>query len=226
GGLPLPSFRVELQQSHRNGSWVWTDVTGSSIIDEAGVFIGTLLVYRDISERKRLEDELLQRAASDELTGLLNRRALLEQLDALLCQPDRRRADQGLALLFCDLDLFKDINDSLGHAVGDAVLRTTAQRIRCCLRAGDLAARMGGDEIVVVLRDIADLDAAMAIASAIGRTIAEPITTTLELQVAITVSIGVTMARPREGVDELMSRADQGMYQAKQSGRNCVTPIV
>ncbi|MEB3362159.1 MAG: sensor domain-containing diguanylate cyclase [Synechococcaceae cyanobacterium] len=223
--LPLPSFRVELQQSHKTGTWIWTDVTISCIVDEAGVYIGTLLVYRDISERKRLEDELYQRAACDELTGLLNRRALLEKLEALLSQPDRRVSDKGLALLFCDLDLFKEINDTLGHSVGDTVLRTTAQRICGCLRSDDLAAGMGGDEMVVVLRDISDLDAAMAIAEKINRAIAKPITT-VEPQVGITASIGVTLARSQEGLDELMARADQAMYQAKQAGRNCVTRIL
>lgn len=166
-----------------------------------------------------------QRAASDELTGLLNRRGLLEQLEALLSQPDRRRSDEGLALLFCDLDLFKEINDTLGHSVGDTMLRTTAQQICRCLRSGDLAARMGGDELVVVLRDIPKLDTAVVIAEKIRLAIAQPIST-VELQVNLTASIGVTMARPQEGVDELMARADQGMYQAKQAGRNCMTRII
>lgn len=223
-GLPLPSFRVELQQSHRNGSWIWTDVTSSCIVDEAGHYIGTLLVYRDISERKRLEDELLARASLDELTGLLSRRALLEQLEALLSHHDRRRDDEGLALLFCDLDQFKEINDSLGHGMGDTVLRTVAERISGCLRADDLVGRTGGDEIVVGLRSIPDLDTAMVIAEAIRRAIAQPITTA-EQRIGITASIGVTLARAGEGVDELIARADLAMYRAKAAGRDRVIRI-
>ena len=163
-GRSLPSFRVELEQSHKNGSWIWTDVTSSCMADETGSYIGTLLVYRDISERKRLERELLQRATIDELTGLLSRRALLEQVETLLAEPHQRRIGEGMALLFCDLDRFKEINDTLGHGTGDLVLCTVAERIRQCTRSGDLAARMGGDEMVVVLRAVPDTDAAMAIA--------------------------------------------------------------
>lgn len=222
--LPLPNFRVELQQSHKNGSWIWTDVTSSCIVDETGTYIGTMLVYRDITERKRLEAELQQRAASDDLTGLLNRRALIEQLEARLSPSDRGGGTQGLALLFCDLDRFKEINDTLGHTVGDAILQITAGRICRCLRSGDLAARMGGDEIVVALPEIANQEAALIIAETISRAVSQPITV-MEAQIVITASIGVTLARPQEELDELMARADQGMYQAKQAGRNCVTSL-
>ena len=224
-GLPLPTFRVELQQSHKNGSWIWTDCTSSCIIDEAGHYIGTLLVYRDISERKRLEGELLERASVDALTGLLNRGALLDQLQTLLSHPDRRRGGEMLALLFCDLDLFKEINDRLGHAAGDTVLQTVARRIHSNLRADDLAARMGGDELVVVLKGVTDLPAALAVARTIAEAIEQPITLHDQEKARITASIGVTLARPGEGVDALMARADMAMYRAKQAGGNQVIQI-
>lgn len=222
-GLPLPTFRVELEQSHKNGDWIWTDVTSSCIVDEAGNYIGTMLVYRDISERKRLEGELLQRVSHDDLTGLLNRRGLLEQLEKLLAQAGRRREDQ-LALLFLDLDLFKQINDNLGHAAGDTVLRTVSARVRQRLRANDLAGRMGGDEIVVVLQNLSDLAAAVAVAEMILAAIEQPIQDS-DFEIAISASVGVTLARPGEPLDTLMARADTAMYQAKQSGRH-VVPII
>ena len=222
-GRPLPTFRVELEQSHRNGGWIWTDVTSSCIVDERGGYLGTLLVYRDISEQKRLEGELLQRASVDELTGLLNRRGLLEQLETLLNGARRRHGDE-LGLLFLDLDLFKQINDSLGHAAGDTVLRTVAERVRNRLRMGDLAGRMGGDEIVVVLQNLADLAAAIAVAETIMTTIEQPIHSG-DFEIAVTASLGVTLARPGEGLDNLMARADTAMYQAKQSGRRRIVPI-
>lgn len=219
-GLPLPSFRVELEQSHRDGGWIWTDVTSSCIVDEAGHYLGSMIVYRDISERKRVEVELLQRACIDDLTGLLNRRELLERLETLLGNGGRRREDE-LALLFLDLDLFKQINDSLGHAAGDTVLRTVAERIRTRLRARDLAGRMGGDEIVVVLQGLSDLSAAIAVAETILMAIEQPIQGS-DFEIAVSASLGVTLARPGEALDDLMARADIAMYQAKLGGRRIV----
>ena len=222
-GLPLPTFRMELEQSHKNGGWIWTDVNSSCIVDEQGRYIGSLIVYRDISERKRLEQELLQRASVDDLTGLFNRRELLARLEALL-NGTRRRHDDALGLLFLDLDLFKQINDSLGHAAGDMVLRSVAERVLLRLRAGDLAGRMGGDEIVVVLQGLSDLNAALDVAEAIIAAIEQPIQGS-DFEIAVTASLGVTLARPGEGLDELMARADTAMYQAKQDGRRRIVPI-
>lgn len=219
-GLPLPSFRVELEQSHKNGDWIWTDVTSSCIVDECGSYIGTLLVYREISEQKRLEVELLQRASIDDLTGLLNRRELLERLESLLNTSGRCHADE-LGLLFLDLNLFKRINDNLGHAAGDTVLRTVAERVRQHLRQGDLAGRMGGDEIVVVLLGLADLGAAVAVAEAILQAIEQPIQGS-GFEITISASLGVTLARPDEALDDVMARADTAMYQAKQDGSRIV----
>lgn len=223
-GLPMPAFRMELQQSHKDGSWVWTDVTSSPMLNERGVLIGTLVVYRDISERKHLEDELRQLAMVDELTQLLTRRALLAQLEALLAEARRRRSGEAIALLFCDLDFFKEINDRLGHAAGDLVLRTTADRVRGSIRSDDLAARMGGDELVVVLTAVSDLAGATAVAHKIAAAIQAPIHGP-SFSTSITASIGVTMARPEETVDELMARADLAMYRAKEEGRSRVIEL-
>jgi len=172
----------------------------------------------------QLSAELQHRATTDELTGLLNRPALLDQLQTLMEKSDRRRGEDRLALLFCDLDLFKQVNDSLGHAAGDQVLQTIAARTRSCLRSGDLIGRTGGDEILVVLNAIPNLDAAVKVAEKINRAIAQPITTP-QRKVITTVSIGVAMARADEGMDLLIARADQAMYKAKQSGRNQVIRI-
>lgn len=222
-GLPLPTFLVELEQSHKTHGWIWTDVTSSCIVDEEDNYIDTMIVYRDITERKRLEGQLLQRASVDDLTGLLNRHELLEQLETLLSDARRRQDDQ-LALLFLDLDMFKEINDNLGHAAGDTVLRAVAERVRQRLRATDLAARMGGDEIVVVLRGLTDLAEATAVAETIVTAIEQPIQGS-DFQITISASMGVTLARPGEPLDDLIARADTAMYQAKQSGRRRIMPI-
>lgn len=166
------------------------------------------------------EEGLKRRANRDELTGLLNRRGLLERLETLLSAA-RRRHDDELGLLFLDLDLFKQINDNLGHAAGDTVLRTVAERVRERLREGDLAGRMGGDEFVVVLRGLADLAAAIAVAGTILEAIEQPIHGS-DFEITISASLGVTLARPQEALDDVMARADTAMYQAKQDGTRIV----
>ena len=232
------SATFEKRYYHRQGHIIYGEVSSSLVRDVQGRPLYFISQVQDITQRKRAEaalaqslaeleaanQELHRQATVDALTGLLNRRALLDQLEALLAQPKRRRAGEGLALLFCDLDRFKEINDTLGHAAGDLVLCTVADRIRGRIRAGDLAARMGGDEMVVVLRSVADLESAMTIAEAIRRVVDEPITTP-ELSVRITASIGVALARPGEQIDALIARADIAMYEAKQAGRNRVTRI-
>lgn len=167
------------------------------------------------------EHRLHQRASTDGLTGLLNRSALLDRLERCLADPAERQSGGALALLFCDLDLFKEINDNFGHAAGDLVLRSVAERIRGTIRPDDLAGRVGGDEIIVVLRGIADQTHALAVAGKIGRAIAEPVPG-LDGAIRITASIGVTLARRGEGVDALMARADRAMYEAKRTGRDRV----
>jgi len=166
------------------------------------------------------EEGLQRRANRDELTGLLNRRGLLERLETLLSAA-RRRHDDELGLLFLDLDLFKQINDNLGHAAGDTVLRTVAERVSDRLRAGDLAGRMGGDEFVVVLGGLTDLAAAIAVAGTILEAIEQPIRGG-DFEITISASLGVTLARSQETLDDVMARADTAMYRAKQSGSRIV----
>lgn len=223
----LPRFRLELEQSHRSSGWVWTDASISCMVDENNRHVATMMVYRNISDQKKVESQLRHQAHTDELTGLLNRRAILAYINDLLSHFNHKSVNQddssshppgeSPALLFCDLDLFKDINDRLGHAVGDAVLQVTAQRIRRMIREQDSAARIGGDELVVVLNGVPDAGTAHSIGRAIQQAISEPIVLK-DQRVVITASVGITLARPGESVESLMARADQGMYQAKRSG--------
>jgi diguanylate cyclase (GGDEF)-like protein/PAS domain S-box-containing protein len=231
---PLPRFRLELEMSHKYSGWVWTDATISCMVSDDNQHVATLMVYRNISDQKRRESQLREQAHTDELTGLLNRRAMLAHTNELLnhfnhnhvnrehlCPSSSREIP---ALLFCDLDLFKDINDSFGHAVGDAVLQVTAQRIRHMIREQDTAARIGGDELVVILNGVSHSKAALSIARKIQQAIAEPIV--LEGQrVSITASMGITLARPGEDTESLIARSDQAMYQAKRLGRGRIIQI-
>ncbi len=157
----------------------------------------------------------------DPLTSLPNRRLLLERLSQQVVRA--RRAKTHLALLFIDLDKFKPINDELGHEVGDWLLQAVAQRIQDCLRASDTAARMGGDEFVVLLPDLPDSDAALAVAEKIRHALAQEFVTEQGLVLGISSSIGVALY-PDHGATEkeLLRLGDEAMYQAKKSGRNAV----
>ena len=222
----------------RQGRIIHCEIASSLVRDRQGQPLYFISQVQDITQRKHAEvalaqsmleleeaNQKLHRLASiDELTGLLNRRELLDRLESLLIDPNRHSDGEQLALIFCDLDQFKEINDTLGHAAGDVVLCSVAERIRRSIRSDDLAARVGGDEMVVVLRSVADLAAAVAVAETIAAAISLPIIGR-EFQTVITASLGVTLARPGELLDELMARADMAMYQAKQTGRGRVIPL-
>lgn len=161
-------------------------------------------------------------ARTDELTGLYNRRAMLRLLRRL-DEEGRRQDDTGYTLLLIDVDLFKEINDTHGHAAGDAVLREFAKRLRSVLRDKDRLARWGGDEFLAALFST-PLTEAMAIAERLRASLAdEPIRTSAGL-LTITLSIGVSHVLEREDVDACLLRADQRLYAAKKAGRNRVEP--
>jgi diguanylate cyclase (GGDEF)-like protein len=179
---------------------------------------GAVVVQSDVSWRRRLEDELTHRATHDELTGLPNRAALMEQLRTSV---SRLQDGQMLAVLFCDLDGFKDINDGLGHAVGDQVLVAVARRLRQRCRSADVVARFGGDEFVIV-QPVPDVAKARAIADRLVEALAEPISVG-DAEMAPGASIGVTVVdhlpEGDDPVGTLLRDADTAMYHAKERGR-------
>jgi diguanylate cyclase (GGDEF)-like protein/PAS domain S-box-containing protein len=207
----------------KDGTNHWVEIHASPYLDEQGNIDGVVAACRIVDEEVAAKRELERRALTDELTNLLNRKAVLDHLDAF--GRNQARTGHALAVLFCDLDRFKTINDNYGHAAGDEVLRVMADRIRGCLRSSDdLAARMGGDELLVVLHGVQDLASASHVAEKLCRSAAEPVPIPGG-SVRTTMSIGVTLARPSERTDDLVARADMAMYQAKQTGRNQVIPI-
>lgn len=175
--------------------------------------LGTVLVggCRDVHAEMEAVAELDRRARTDQLTGLPNRDEALSRLRLLLVK-DRPGP---VAVAFCDLDEFKRINDTFGHGVGDDWLRQAAERIRSRVREGDLVARMGGDEILVVLPGVHSVDGAIGVCEKLRKALHDE-------QARSTVSIGVTLAWPGEDVDAVIARADQAMYRAKKAGRNRV----
>ncbi|PZP31011.1 MAG: GGDEF domain-containing protein [Roseateles depolymerans] len=193
--------------------------------DEAGRIVGVLAIFTDATERRRAEQAAQQAALFDALTGLPNRRLMQDRLHQVLAQAARSRAHGALMLL--DLDHFQQINDTLGHELGDALLHQAGERLRGCIRHSDTVARMGGDEFVVVLAELGqDADAALAVAASVAEKIrlalAEPFPFD-GLQVDISASLGlVTFHGEQVSEEELLKRADMALYRAKELGRNRV----
>ncbi len=213
---------VRFRLRARDLRYHWVEVHAKAYINIHGDKDGEVASFRTVDSEVNSEQALEHRARTDELTGLANRKEVLERLDQLL--QSQRRSDRLVAVAFCDLDHFKDINDTQGHEAGDMLLRAVAKRISSCLRRNDLVARFGGDELLVVLDGVDNLDQAMAVAEKIRATLLAPVEIT-DGTVSITVSIGVTLAQRGESAATLINRADQALYQAKCQGRNQVIPI-
>ena len=177
---------------------------------------GWVATHEDITERRRAESQIARMARHDALTGLANRVLLREQLEAALT---RVRRGERLAILYLDLDHFKDINDTLGHSIGDGLLRLVAERLRACLRETDTIARLGGDEFAILQTGIERASDAAELAQRLREAITSPHDIDGH-QVLADVSIGICIA-PEDGVeaDQLLKHADMAMYAAKADGR-------
>ncbi|MGZ5001253.1 MAG: putative bifunctional diguanylate cyclase/phosphodiesterase, partial [Methylomonas sp.] len=179
---------------------------------------GYLLAVMDITDRKRAEKLLYKQALIDPLTELPNRRLFLDRLDHAIqkCQRDRQK----LAVLFLDLDRFKDINDTLGHDIGDKLLKEASGRLKKCIRETDTLARPGGDEFILILEELNETDSAERVAQNLLHSMEAPFHLGKEY-CYISISIGMTFYPDdaRETID-LLKKADQAMYAAKLLGRN------
>jgi diguanylate cyclase (GGDEF)-like protein/PAS domain S-box-containing protein len=196
----------------------WVSAVYRPHYDTAGNIIGAIGLIRDITERKAVEQQIEYQAYHDALTGLANRRLFQEHLTLALALAQRRRRLVGV--LFLDLDHFKVVNDSLGHTVGDALLKQVAAKLRSAVRDGDTVARVGGDEFTIVLQDLQDKDDALIVAKKVLRTVGTPFEVN-EHRLYVTTSIGITIF-PDDGDDAetLLKNADNAMYRAKAEGRN------
>jgi diguanylate cyclase (GGDEF)-like protein/PAS domain S-box-containing protein len=211
-------FRV----AARDDGYHWVEAHSEPYRDADDRIDGIVSTMRVVDETVAAEQELARRATYDDLTGLLRRDEVITQL-ANLGRRVRRAGDE-CALVFCDIDEFKTVNDTRGHAAGDELMRAFASRIRSAVRVGDTVARMGGDEFLVVLDGVHDLDEATTIAEKIRAAAAAPDDAHPE-SAAATLSLGVTLSSPGEPVDAMIARADRAMYVAKQTGRNRVVAI-
>lgn len=183
-----------------------------------GTTLGLVGIGRDVTQKKQADDLIWKQANFDTLTGLPNRRMLRERLEHEIRQADRARCSVGVLLI--DLDHFKEINDTLGHKVGDDLLVEAARRISACTRESDTVARLGGDEFIVVLTRLNDARHAENVASKIIARLAEP----FQLQDTVgyvSASLGITTyPQDAQDVEDLLKSADQAMYVAKRQGRN------
>ena len=199
----------------RDGEAVWVRDDAMVLRDEEGraTFHGVLV---DLTQEKRLENRLGHQASHDALTGLPNRTLFHERVDHALTGSRPQRGQ--VVVMFIDLDNFKTINDTFGHASGDEVIVAAAHRLRTCLRAGDTAARLGGDEFALVLQDLT----AAEVSALAGRVLDAVRTTPVELSgrtVTVGASIGIAVSGPGETTETLLRNADLAMYEAKSRGR-------
>jgi len=213
----------EMQRVTHDGQPIWVSISGEPIFDAEGRFTGYRGVARDITERQLAEAQIQRLAFYDELTGLPNRRLLMDRLERAVASSTREGCHG--ALLFLDLDNFKGINDTLGHEWGDRLLVQVGARVSACVRATDTVARLGGDEFVVVIEG---LHAQEAEAAAEAEAVAQKVLAALNQPYQIegcemhsTPSIGIALfLDAQQPVQELLKRADLAMYQAKAQGRN------
>lgn len=214
-------WRGEFRNRKKNGELYWALAVISPIRNEEGQITHFVAVQQDITARKQAEEELRLWAITDSLTGLYNRRQLFLLTEQAL--REERRTHQPLCALMMDVDHFKRVNDTYGHSVGDMILQNVADLLQRNLRQADVLGRYGGEEFGVVLPNTG-LEEALQIAERIRKQVAEMRVHTTLGQVAVTISIGITLKQNSQilNVEKLFDQADQALYQAKQSGRNRV----
>jgi diguanylate cyclase (GGDEF)-like protein/PAS domain S-box-containing protein len=210
--------RVTLRNYRKDGKPFWNELFVAPVHDESGVTTHFVGIQNDISEQKRAEKNLLHLATHDALTGLPNRSLLQDRISQAIGLA--QRAQREMAVLFLDLDRFKNINDSLGHAAGDALISTVASRLRGAVRMVDTVARVGGDEFVIVLTDVTRKSDITLVLNNLTEAITQPVLVEGH-ELSVTASIGIS-TYPYDGfnVSSLLKNADTAMYRAKEAGRN------
>jgi diguanylate cyclase (GGDEF)-like protein/PAS domain S-box-containing protein len=201
-----------------NNKGAWIFAKASPLHDQYGNIIGAIEIVRDITAQKQAEEKIQQMAYHDSLTGLPNRKLFSDRLGIALAQAQRNQ--KGVAVTMLDLDNFKNVNDTLGHDVGDLLLKAAAERLSAALRKGDTVARFGGDEFVLILPDLKGIEDVIQVAQKIVDGFRKPFLIDTH-QLIVTTSIGIAVY-PHDGTDEgiLLKNADIAMYQVKQTGRD------
>lgn len=210
GTIEFETTLVHADGQHRKATVVMANLVGGAAVD------GVVATFRDVTEQRNLERQLSHRAFHDELTGLANRALFLDRMDHAL-HIARPQADP-VVVLFVDLDDFKSVNDALGHAVGDQLLKAVADRIRRAAGTGDTAARLGGDEFALLLEDRGGIDRAIDVAESLLDSLRAPVSVG-GYDVVVLASVGVAVAAPGMSTTNLLRDADIAMYEAKRAGK-------
>lgn len=212
-------WRGDVIERHKDGSLYTVDQVITPLRDAAGAITHYVAVHHDITRRKQETEREHYLAYHDPLTGLSNRVLFLDVLEQSIANV--KRTGLPLALLYVDLDNFKQINDTLGHKAGDQLLMATANRLRASVRRTDIVARLGGDEIAILQTEINNIEIATTLARKLLRVISQPFVVEGK-KIDASISIGIAMY-PNDGdsLEDLLNKADQAMYQAKNGGRNC-----
>lgn len=219
---PMNLYENEFRLRHKDGTYHWILARGEKQLDASGHLTHLAGSHVDISDRKLSEEKIERLAFYDQLTLLPNRRLLIDRIQQTIASIPR--TGKSGALLFIDLDNFKTINDTLGHDMGDLLLQKVAERLSTCVREGDTVSRMGGDEFVVLLENLSEIQVD---AAAQAKVIASKILSALNRPYQLvshsyhnTPSIGITLISTKYSSEECMKQADIAMYQAKNAGRN------
>ena len=210
-------WRGELCNKHKDGHLIWESTVITPIVENQQV-THFVVIKEDITKRKQYESELYRHANFDALTQLPNRTMLLEQLQSVTA--DKQNGGK-IVLMLLDLDDFRTINDSLGHSVGDSLLKAVAERLKACLTQEDQLFRLGGDEYTILPKNIQDDSQLEALAGVLMQSFVQPFVLSPEQEIFITASMGITLY-PKDGSDaeDLLRNADTAMYFSKNKGRN------
>ena len=209
----------EIWNRCKNGEEIVCRLTINAVLNEDGTVQSQVYQFSDVTYEKESDELIWRQANFDALTGLSNRSMFRDRLEQALKKAQRNSSN--VALLFLDLDYFKEVNDTFGHGLGDKLLQGTARRLLHCVRDSDTVARVGSDEFAIIIGDIVDVHSVERVVHAILHVIAEPFHVGVE-QIYLSASVGITFY-PDDAADSdmLLKNADQAMYAAKEQGRNC-----
>lgn len=215
----IDHYHIEKRYFRKGGAIMHALLSVSMVTDQDDQPVHYVSQIEDITERKELQELVLHQATHDELTGLPNRRLLYDRLAQIMAQS--RRYERLMALMFVDIDHFKNVNDSYGHDVGDLVLCEVASRLRRCVRVSDTLARQGGDEFVVVLSEIHSASDVERVAQAMLDAVRSPLALRdIELQVSLSIGISIYDPKSEDSHETLLKKADDALYKVKNGGRN------
>lgn len=215
----IPTYNIEKRYVKKDGTYIWVNLTASLIREKNGNPLYFIGMMQDITEKKMLYDKLKHDASHDGLTNLSNKTLFLERLEGAISH-SKREDNFKFAILFLDLDRFKNVNDSFGHVVGDHLLQSAARRIKKSLRAYNTLARLGGDEFAILLEDIKDDKNPIVVAERVRKELEKSFRLN-DQDVFITASIGIVLSSAGlHNAEEMIRDADIAMYQAKLDGRN------